>query len=112
MDIWPTLSNITGWNGNGFSAIQFEILNKKEFPLLSPIPKSYDRLLPDYLSHSPIPINGIQIRGLSAISEKKVGAPQLFINDASTEKKQLLPIDQLMEVRKNFNETAFFFPIF
>ena len=109
LDIWPTLSNIAGWNGNGFSTVQFEILNKKELSLLSSIPKSYDRLLPDYLSHSPIPINGIQIRGLSAISEKKVGAPQLFINDANTEKKQLLPIDQLMEFRKNFNETAFFF---
>lgn len=122
LDIWPSLTNVSGWNGNGFSAIPFEVLNKKELPFVSPIPKSYDRLLPDYSYHSWMAVTSIQTRDLSTGAEKtldeqgllKSAAKPLFnqslITDGRAENKNLLQSNQLIGVRKNFTETAFFHP--
>ncbi len=137
-DIWPTYSGYNSWMGNqSFSSVQsFEKYWNEKY--IEQKEKNYDAInyLPqnNYLQGR---VSGIQIRGTSSIAYERNAAPSSALNDVvvtgySTKKKDLTgavsfappkvvkdenknieqnKIDQSqIQIRKNFNETAFFYP--
>jgi uncharacterized protein YfaS (alpha-2-macroglobulin family) len=139
LDVWPTYYNNSSWTANqNFSTVQsFEKYWSEKY--LEQKEKSYDALnylpFPTYLQGR---VAGIQIKGNSSIAFERNAAPSAALNDVvvigygTTKKKELTgtvvtqklistnavkdqedikPLDQSqIQIRKNFNETAFFFP--
>jgi uncharacterized protein YfaS (alpha-2-macroglobulin family) len=138
LDVWPTYYNNSMWTTNqSFSSIQsFEKYWSEKF--IQQKEKIYDALnylpVPVYLQGS---VAGIYIRGNSSIVYDKSPSPsalnEVVVTGYGTIKKKELtgavvtqklispnvekneevikPVDQSqIQIRKNFNETAFFFP--
>ena len=136
LDIWPSLANVTTWIQNGFSAVNSEEYNRREYNYLSAEPKSYDQLMPGYANNGRL--DEVVVTGYSSVKRKDIAG-----SVASIENRMAAPIaNQLsvtadtfafdmktgspkseapssikpslnegaVQVRKNFNETAFFFP--
>ena len=130
---WPEIYNAMQWNASGFNSVHTDEFNVSFGNYLVGLQKSYDRLLGfDY----GMPGSGYQIRmrgastlekrsdmtgamedvSVSAMLQGKVAGINISKNktievDSTTvnykpESKNTAPI----QIRKNFNETAFFFP--
>ena len=138
LNIWPGLASSINWNGNGFSSVQSEEYNNNPVDYVSADPKSYDRLLPVFSSNQGylVAYGGrqkamkresenqlmnaapLQADAMGSVEQAKFSPPKIA-NDketeadsasiATTDKKQSAS-DNTIQVRKNFNETAFFFP--
>jgi uncharacterized protein YfaS (alpha-2-macroglobulin family) len=131
LNIWPSLYDRVYWTSNGFSVIQSEQFLRYADQFINPKPKSYDRLL-GFDFHE---LNEVVVVGYGAV-KKTAGREgeamqQRVAADAGV---QLAPGNQQVydslesgvqgdkslagvppkqpniQVRKNFNETAFFFP--
>ena len=139
-NIWPRLYNTISWMQNGFEAINSEEYNRRGNDYVTPMAKSYDHLLLNSFVYDEIPGSGInvRIRGLSNMApsvvmdmtlEGKVAGVAVAqktrkqTNSKFEEKES--KADSVMyytgmpsqpqtanqpQIRKNFNETAFFFP--
>ncbi|MDP4283541.1 MAG: MG2 domain-containing protein [Bacteroidota bacterium] len=127
-NIWPTYSEYNSWGGgqNFSTARSFEKYWNEKY--IEQKEKRYDAL--NYLQGG---IAGVQIRGNSSTIYNRTMAPSPALNEVVTtgyglkkivETKELMsatvdiesskvatPLDQSqIQIRKNFNETAFFFP--
>ncbi|MFZ1452799.1 MAG: alpha-2-macroglobulin family protein, partial [Ferruginibacter sp.] len=139
-NIWPGLYNTIYWNINGFAKVSSEEFNRREYEYLAAPAKSYDRLLTssDYYNrdrYSEFSKLGaekeIRVRGVSAgapppppapgeINQVKFTPPKIVkdeeviaedkIADSVKNNEQRTTDNNSVQVRKNFNETAFFFP--
>ncbi len=138
LNIWPGLISNINWNGNGFSAVQSEEYNTRPVDYVSADPKSYDRLLPVFSSNQGylVAYGGrqkamkresenqlmnaapLQADAMGAVEQSKFTTPKIT-NDKeikadstgiATADKNKNASDNTVQVRKNFNETAFFFP--
>ncbi len=127
LDIWPNYNGYNTWNGqqNFIGVNSFEkYLNEKMIPQKE---KNYDVL--NYLPRYNINYNGgIMIRGAAPMEVKSSNLNEVVVTDYGVQKKQVniqmadstinngsnknpAIIDQSqVQIRKNFNETAFFFP--
>ncbi|MCW3093122.1 MAG: alpha-2-macroglobulin [Ferruginibacter sp.] len=139
LNIWPGLQNRIQWTENGFSVINSDEYNRMNFQYLSPVPKLYDRLLPVYLENAlgDVVVVGYgstkrkSVTGsVAEISNDAMAAPQANqmlagrVAGVVTDEKEQIVADSTgiannispelnnsnVQVRKNFNETAFFFP--
>ncbi|MFZ1784830.1 MAG: alpha-2-macroglobulin family protein [Ferruginibacter sp.] len=139
--IWPGLYHAVSWSANGFSSINSDEYNKRDYDYLAAIPKSYDRLLDDYIAGTRYYRNNMQVRteatmspappppSPSAVEENNAQLDEVVVTGAlGTKRKDGSPgnsdkdgvMDSVdtenpasggeVQVRKNFNETAFFFP--
>jgi len=138
LNIWPGLISNINWNGNGFSAVQSEEYNTRPVDYVSADPKSYDRLLPVFSSNQGylVAYGGrqkamkresenqlmnaapLQADAMGAVEQSKFTTPKIT-NDKEIKAdstgiaiadKNKNASDNTIQVRKNFNETAFFFP--
>lgn len=135
--IWPGLYGSVSWSANGFSDINSEEYNKTDYDYLPQINKSYDRLLGfdnDYSSRdrmtvsmaappSPKASEGVaeemkvsralsgKVAGVKVKKDEEVMYDSIGFNmktkNAAAEKNNG---NADVQIRKNFNETAFFFP--
>jgi hypothetical protein len=149
-NIWPGLYNTISWTANGFTDVNSEEFNKRDYQYLSGAEKTYDRLFAlvsygsrngrGYVSYfstasaPPLP----PLPGKLGFEEKiqEIKEDQVIIGNGKNyqtaelfvygEKLKALPSVALdstvlagnnqqgntnsIQVRKNFNETAFFFP--
>ena len=140
LNIWPRLYNTISWMQNGFEAINSEEYNRRGNDYVTPMAKSYDHLILSSFVYDGIPGSGmnIRIRGLSNMAPSVVMDMTLEgkvagVADAQKSRKQTnskfeekeSKADSVMhytgmpsqpqtenqpQIRKNFNETAFFFP--
>ncbi len=134
LNIWPGLYNIISWNGNGFEAVESEAYNKRDFEYLNIAARSYDRLLNSYSedyrygadnqirirgNSSPVPMNAESKADEVVVVKKALGGKVTGNNVRKSEEesetalnKNLKPqnSNEPVQVRKNFSETAFFFP--
>ncbi|MDN3654744.1 alpha-2-macroglobulin family protein [Ferruginibacter paludis] len=135
LNIWPGLYNKINWTDNGFEEMNSEEYNRVGNEYVSNRPKSYDQLL--YSNNNMIYAGGslrsdMVLRsaapGVSPVlaEAEMSAAPKQFKNaqvmdsakamiDVEQANGQVeLPINNKAEIqpqiRKNFNETAFFFP--
>jgi len=139
LNVWPVLYNTVRWEEDGFEAVNSDEYNKRDIDYVSAPSKSYDRLLFSggdrvYFSHdmnpsvrydAPLAVtvaNQINIKG--ALAGKVAGIQLKKIDDYATmsdtvsfnmktsreESNNQQPTNDVVQVRKNFNETAFFFP--
>ncbi len=150
LNIWPSLYNMVSWVKTGFTSVNSEELNKRDYTYL-PVPaKRYDMLgtgnewwynsneygYDELVSRSsgalyfsadasmsppppPTPKAGeelalkkVSIRGNNSITKDRDG--DVILDQADAEQKEVGgkkgTNDDNIQVRKNFNETAFFFP--
>jgi uncharacterized protein YfaS (alpha-2-macroglobulin family) len=127
LDIWPKYNGYNPWNGqqNFIRVNSFEkYWSEKMIPQKE---KNYDAL--NYLPRSNIYYNGgIMIRGAAPVEMKTSNLNEVVVTGYSAQKKEVniqmadstidngsnknpAIIDQSqIQIRKNFNETAFFFP--
>ncbi len=136
LNIWLSLYNPVSWMENGFGAVNSEEYNKRVYEYLTADPKSYDRLLPvfSYYGNEIIAV-GYGVRKKSMEKEmrdvpsaaplqevamanqmNKLAPPKIVKDEESradtvaTPGNKSIPNNNAIQVRKNFNETAFFFP--
>ena len=139
-NIWPTLYNAISWTENGFEAINSEEYNRRENDYISPLAKNYDQLLLSSFMQNGIPGSGmnIRIRGLSnmapsavmdmtlvgkvagvAVAQKSRKQTNLKFEEKESKADSVThyvgmssepKTENQQQIRKNFNETAFFFP--
>ncbi len=137
-NIWPGLNNAISWTANGFTEVNSEEFNQTGFDYLNAVNKTYDRLLgfqSNYyrgrgivaysmdgaLPPPPSPgraseekIQEIKVDQVAATKLAYTQTDELFLmaNMAldSTSNNKLQTSNNSVQVRKNFNETAFFFP--
>ena len=137
LNIWPGLANRINWNGNGFSSVQSEEYNTRPVNYVSAEPKSYDRLLPVFtfdqivvagygrsqkamrrdsesldMQAAPMQPGAPEIQQVNftvpkIVKDEKVSADSIRIADVFKKQNEGA---NTVQVRKNFNETAFFFP--
>lgn len=140
LNIWPGLYNKVNWMENGFSAVSSEAFNRWNNKYENSIPKSYDRLLDflnssfdevvtigygkarskikservsDELEGRTV---GIEVANAAPVADAQfdsAGAgPKQATNkiDASANPKESEIKDRNIQIRKIFNETAFFYP--
>ena len=151
INIWPGLVNSTGWMEKGFSSVQSQEYNKKEYEYAGLPTKSYDALNNFgggyYGGNNPITEYGIAVTTVDGnfFQSKELPSPppspmgrekkamfiktgnvntqyktidgdkdvlmnQEEINDTTRQANKLKGQSPNVQVRKNFNETAFFFP--
>ena len=138
MNIWPLLYNSILWNGNGFNEVHAEEYNKLENDYVSQPAKSYDMLLYSYQTRRNLYETKITLRGVANVQNNAAsesapmeqGALQDRVQGYITTKNYKGKVERSEEldsvsiknnqqdsqnkspigVRKNFNETAFFFP--
>ncbi len=132
-NIWPGLNNTIIWSAGGFSSINSDEFDKRDDVYLPPVPKSYDRLLDSdsygggyygndrvVMRSSPMaeggklesaaapPPEGKQVKSTAA---KIVKNGEVNADTVETENGQQPSTNSpAVQIRKNFNETAFFFP--
>jgi len=135
-NIWPGLYNTVSWSANGFTDVSSEEYNKTDFEYLSSGNKTYDRLLgfesnfyrgrgivAYSMAGAPPPSPGrVSEEKIQEIKEDQVIARKLEYTQAdelfimankvldSTSNNKPQTSNNSVQVRKNFNETAFFFP--
>ncbi len=134
-NIWPGLYNTIYWNINGFTKVNSEEFNRREYEYLTAPNKSYDQLLTSeggrYLegytlsmqkvSAAPPPSPGNpaleekieEIKSDAVVSRSlagKVAGVRVKESDTATNNEQKTTDNSSVQIRKNFNETAFFFP--
>jgi len=138
-NFWPKLYSSVNWTTNGFEGINSEEYNRSENDIVINKPKSYDQLL-DYNLNDDLGVAyGVtkrraltgsvsamlqgRIAGVSVanaapeMSQMKLALPKIA-EDAAIESDSVTvsknnqpnPENQSTQIRKNFNETAFFFP--
>lgn len=135
--IWPGMYNTIRWSANGFTDINSEELNRTDFDYLPQINKSYDRLLgfefQSYsrgrmnaaMSSAPMAIEGDakeemnldkalagKVAGLQVKKDKEIlyDSIELKMETKGSSVVEKNTGNTNIQVRKNFNETAFFFP--
>jgi len=136
--IWPGLYNTITWTANGFSKINAEEFNKMNVEYIQAITKSYDQLLnahgiyggyyrdgmvlrseamPNAAAAPPSPgmvknakLEEVVVSGLGM--QRKARSTSVNVGDTSgiPDQPGNQPGPAPVQVRKNFNETAFFFP--
>jgi len=136
LNIWPSLYNPINWMENGFGAVNSEEYNKRVYEYLTADPKSYDRLLSvfSYFGNDVIAVgyggrkqsidsDGMLMARSAPLQEVAMAnqmnkmAPTKLARDeesmadtVATPGNKTTPNNNAIKVRKNFNETAFFFP--
>ncbi len=145
--IWPGLYNSITWAANGFTEVNSEEYNRRDYQYLNGITKSYDQLLGFYSNYGygrrdyknserqvpgeirsmsppppPSPVMADKASGeLSEVTvagngiakkspAKQSGVISVLDTVNSTASNSPNNSPQPVQVRKNFNETAFFFP--
>jgi len=133
--LWPKFAPVITWTQNGFSYVSSEELNRINIPYFD-YPKSYDELVNNgwnegyYYRDGGIKgrVSGVEISMASPIQDQamlseiavtrstagkesmnKVDLQQIT-DTAVINIEQQEPRDGPVQLRKNFNETAFFFP--
>ena len=135
LNIWPGLYNTVSWSKNGFGGIISEVYNKREFNYTGGYSKSYDRLMTTFLGYdivnagygirnkimnreavlaAPAEIRQVQFAAGKNEKDEETSADSVSFNMTTGEKesnniRQSVNNDNI-QIRKNFNETAFFFP--
>ncbi len=136
LDIWPGVDNITNWENYGFKSVSSQEYNNANREYATPLAKSYDRLI-DYIGryygYDRLYKSKAVMRAPAAnqaaveVMADAAGAVTGAVKDsfdglASKEEEMLAVLDSVsidkgspknnieVQVRKNFNETAFFFP--
>jgi hypothetical protein len=138
-DIWPELYNTVSWSANGFTDVNSEEFDKIDYEYLKGVDKSYDRLLEfgyagyrdGYLTVSynnmsislPPPSPGMvkekkieEIKMDGIVKQVKFTSPKIVKDEevtadsTSTTNLEQQITNGPVQIRKNFNETAFFFP--
>jgi hypothetical protein len=129
--VWPVYSNFSKWNGN-YNFVQVQSNQKRIGESLLKYPdKRYDLLLGDYQSSlrfffSPASAPMIRIRGNVTLDDGRnlqqndIAAGLIFgkVENESLKLDTVKPVknqptiqnNSAIQIRKNFNETAFFFP--
>ncbi|HMK02972.1 MAG TPA: alpha-2-macroglobulin family protein [Ferruginibacter sp.] len=135
LDIWPVLSDVVRWIEKGFNAVNSEEYDEREFNFLSAPSKSYDGLLGSYTtirlrgemtrdmrSVAPSAVANQQLQEVSVARSQKSGAKErdgsMVVADTVKFNTTVggevpginQPPNEAVQIRKNFNETAFFFP--
>ncbi len=137
LNIWPGLYNAVNWTGNGFEEMESEEYNKMDYDELSGVAKTYDRLLSSSVGYHNIrnkninealsgKVAGIQLRGQSSLllnqvkfTQPKIAGDEEVMEDSISFKmktskegneKPEMRNGTSVQIRKNFSETAFFFP--
>lgn len=138
LNIWPMLYNTINWTGNGFNISNSDMYNKEDYKYVSAVAKSYDRLLgfTNYGLDEVVVVGYGNTRRKNMTGAVSNAAPQALesrieagvaVADAEgnvtdtvafdmktgsgkTEKPIQLTSENEIQIRKNFNETAFFFP--
>lgn len=136
--IWPVLINPIKWVENGFTAILSEGYNKIKFEYQSPAPKSYDQLIPfftyrnqryftkglDRVQYKLKP--GFAPEQMQEMALAEDVSSSLVVNGMLADSSVIEAANRnngepvapgnlgagegQPQIRKNFNETAFFFP--
>ncbi|HQW83995.1 MAG TPA: alpha-2-macroglobulin family protein [Ferruginibacter sp.] len=135
-NIWPGLYNTINWSANGFIDVSSEEFNKTDFDYLTPIEKYYDRLLGfEYYDHNldrmtvamaapSVPnkdiegeitvdralsgkVAGVNVKKDEDVMYDSISFKMKTTGSNATEKNTG---NTNVQIRKNFNETAFFFP--
>jgi len=145
-NIWPGLYNSISWTANGFTDVNSEEFDKRDYQYLNGNTKIYDKLFSSYnlyrtevaymmgyerqnirirSTNSPIPLEekgnavavpildsmGVQAGVSSNFSVSKYTQQnEIFVSAVPFLKLGSAKIDAPVQIRKNFNETAFFFP--
>lgn len=136
--IWPGLYGSVSWSANGFTDINSEEYNKTDYDYLPQKNKSYDRLLGfdnyyysryrlgESMAAAPSPmasegaademvvrkaLSG-KVAGVKVKKDEEIMFDSLGINmeSKSTSVAEKNTGNTNVQIRKNFNETAFFFP--
>ncbi|MEO6537987.1 MAG: MG2 domain-containing protein, partial [Ferruginibacter sp.] len=130
--IWPTFTGAITWTGNNFASVNSEGVNNIIRSYIELPEKSYDELVNNGWNEGYYG-RGIFLRGNRSIGEAisvedkgtqvsaaKLAAPRVVkdeevkpgvkILDSIFVKNEEQPKTNAIQIRKNFNETAFFFP--
>ncbi len=131
LDIWPSLTDAVNWMSNGFNAVNSEELHRYDWKYVDLKPKSYDRLLgsgyggfnedvvvgygatkrKDLIGATARVLEG-RVAGIAV--ESKAEEDQAMDSGNANSVSSMPPLAQKgqesVQVRKNFNETAFFYP--
>ena len=139
LNIWPRLYNTISWMENGFEAINSQEYNRRESDYVNPLAKSYDQLLftnEDVISDvmgfnmkngnqekRKMADGRIAINASPMVSQMKFTPPKIVRDEEdkanikiAADSASSITINQKPQtanqpqIRKNFNETAFFFP--
>jgi len=140
MSLWPVFTDHISWKNGGFNRVQSDEYNKIIYPVLQQKPRSYDELLNNgwndlysYKSYGYIRAENVAMaapqmddrdqalavtanRALEEkvskfkLSDKKNEELLDTTRIASYQEKKPVNENNNIQVRKNFNETAFFFP--
>ncbi|MEP7143296.1 MAG: alpha-2-macroglobulin family protein [Ferruginibacter sp.] len=138
LNIWPGLVNSVGWSENGFTAVSSEGYDRIMNDYLRTDPKSYDRLLQVFSNNGVVAIGyGTRKRkdavgGINQVADmammaapmanqKLAGRVEGIQTDKNLEMADTATVavpdiqqpatnNNTVQIRKNFNETAFFFP--
>lgn len=138
INIWPGMYNITRWEKNGFEKAESDEYNKTDYEHISGAAKSYDRLLDSYSynnfdrhgivkygavsevrirGNAPLPANAKleEVVVNKALAGKVAGVKVVTVGDVSADSVSTTnykpqTTNAPVQIRKNFNETAFFFP--
>ncbi|MBC7510406.1 MAG: hypothetical protein H7320_16915, partial [Ferruginibacter sp.] len=132
INIWPNLYTVVQWNESGFNSIHSDEFNLGFANYLSAQPKTYDRLLAfnDEMSGREYLLRGKRVAALQNRSDIPGAVESVAVSDMlqgkvagvniSTNKKlkadTIITISKTksennpLQIRKNFSETAFFFP--
>ncbi|MES2892681.1 MAG: alpha-2-macroglobulin family protein [Bacteroidota bacterium] len=131
LDIWPSLTDAVNWMSNGFNAVNSEELHRYDWKYVDLKPKSYDRLLGSgYGGFNEVVVVGygatkrkdligataraLQGRVAGIAVESKAEEDQAMDSGNANSVSSMPPLAQKgqesVQVRKNFNETAFFYP--
>jgi Bacterial Alpha-2-macroglobulin MG10 domain/Alpha-2-macroglobulin family/MG2 domain len=121
--LWPTNTATINWTFNNFSSIQSDVKSNFIIDYVQTVPKSYDALLNNGWNE------GYYDQVYMRSQAQEVGAPAPNEGDVAVDKKistagkvdkaedttevaaKPKPIqNEGIQIRKNFNETAFFFP--
>ncbi|MDB5201760.1 MAG: alpha-2-macroglobulin [Ferruginibacter sp.] len=130
--LWPTIGNSLAWMQPGFSAINADVRNAVRETYLDGMNRAYDELTNvgwndgsyynDYrrdvvYSAAPMAARGEEVmanadaRQMKVVNQKKELAGKIAMDTTSLAAATPAPIkNDAIQVRKNFNETAFFFP--
>ena len=132
INIWPEINNAVQWNESGFNSIRSDEFNLSFGNYLTAQPKPYDRLLA-FNNGMPGSGNQLRIRGVATLKNRSdiSGAMvnvaegdmlQGKVAGVNIAKNKTLKADTIitisktqsentpLQIRKNFSETAFFFP--
>jgi len=136
--IWPGLYNTISWTANGFLKINSEEFNKREYEYLQAITKTYDQLLNAHAYYGGYSRDGMVLRSEALpnaaaappgkVTDKNANLEEVVVAGFGIQRKARTTSANVydsagipdqpgkqtgpapVQIRKNFNETAFFFP--